>query len=72
MAQNYSQEYQKFLERLKQARLEVDLTQQDVARLLKTTQAYVSKCERGERRVDIVELAKFARIYKKPISFFLS
>jgi hypothetical protein len=27
-------------------------------------------CESGERRVDVVELAEFARLYRKPLSFF--
>jgi len=29
-----------------------------------------SKCESGERRVDVVELMAFARIYGVPINFF--
>ncbi len=34
-------------------------------------QSYVSKCESGERRVDVIELAEFARLYGKPIEFFV-
>jgi hypothetical protein len=30
----------------------------------------VSKCESGERRVDIVELKEFARLYGRGLSFF--
>jgi hypothetical protein len=33
--------------------------------------AFVSKCESGERRVDVVELAVLARLYAKPITWFL-
>jgi len=68
----YSSEYQRFLKRLKEARLESGLTQSDVAKLLKQYQSYVSKCESGERRVDAVELVKYAKVYKKDIMFFLS
>ena len=67
----YSSRYQKFLEKLKQARLDAGLSQVEVAEKLDKPQSYVSKCESGERRVDVVELQDFAEIYKKPIEFFL-
>ena len=47
------------------------LTQAEVARRLHRTQAFVSKCESGERRVDVVELEAFARLYGKPLGFFV-
>jgi len=37
---------------------------------LREPQSYVSKCESGERRVDGVELAEFARLYKKDLAYF--
>jgi transcriptional regulator with XRE-family HTH domain len=55
---------------LKQARLEANLTQTEVAKLLGKTQAYVSKCELGERRIDVIELAAFAKLYRKSPSYF--
>jgi transcriptional regulator with XRE-family HTH domain len=55
----YSDEYAVFLAELRAARREAGLTQQDVATRLRQTQSFVSKCERGERRVDIVELRRF-------------
>jgi transcriptional regulator with XRE-family HTH domain len=67
----YSTEYKAFLHHLRQARHEKGLTQMDVAQLLGKHQSYITKCENGERRVDIVELAEFARIYDKPIEYFL-
>jgi hypothetical protein len=33
--------------------------------------SYLSKCESGERRVDVIELEAFAKLYGKPLSFFL-
>ena len=63
--------YKRFLEQLKQARREAELDQADVAKRLKRPQSYVSKCESGERRVDIIELAAYARIYKKSLSYFV-
>ena len=47
------------------------LTQIEVARLLGRPQSFVSKCESGERRVDVTELAKFAGVYRKPLDFFI-
>ncbi|BAZ18851.1 helix-turn-helix domain-containing protein (plasmid) [Calothrix sp. NIES-4071] len=67
----YAPEYQEFLRRLRDARSEAGLTQSEVAGKLNQPQSYVSRCESGERRVDVVELAKFAVIYKKPLSYFV-
>ncbi len=67
----YSTRYQKFLDSLKQARLEANLSQVEVAGKLEKPQSYVSKCESGERRVDLIELVAFAEIYHKPIEYFI-
>lgn len=48
------------------------LLQEEVARRLGKPQSYVSKCESGERRVDVIELAELAAIYGVPIGFFVS
>ena len=55
----YSQEYSRFLELLRDARENKGLTQTEVAQRLGQTQSFVSKVERGERRLDIVELRAF-------------
>ncbi len=55
----YSKSYEIFLERLKQARLDSGLSQKEVADRIGRTQSFVSKCERGERRIDIVEMRAF-------------
>lgn len=72
MAIKYRAKYQKFLGKLREARLEAGLTQVEVGKKLKQPQAYISKIERGERRVDAVELAEFAKIYKKEVGYFIS
>ncbi len=56
------------LRRLRQARKEAGLTQVEVAKQLKRSQSFVTKAETGERRLDVVELKAFARLYKKPTS----
>ena len=68
----YRQRYRAFLERLRQARRDAGLTQSDVARSLRRPQSFVSKCESGERRVDVVELQQLARLYDRPLTFFVS
>jgi transcriptional regulator with XRE-family HTH domain len=67
----HSKEYRLLLTRLRRVRLESGLTQVQVAKLLRKPQSFLSKCEAGERRLDVLELQKLARIYKKPLSFFL-
>ncbi len=67
----HSPPYRYMLEQLKTARREAGLTQEAVAELLSTTQAFVSKVERGERRIDPVELAEFAAVYEKELGYFL-
>ena len=32
--------------------------------------SFVSKCELGERRIDPIDLKKFAEVYRKPIEYF--
>ena len=66
----YSKDYQAFIRKLREARLSAGLTQVDVAQKLKKPQSYVSKIERGDRRVDIAELKELARHYKKSLDYF--
>ena len=65
-----TKEYQDFATKLKRARQEAGLTQVQVAKKLKRPQSYISKAEAGEQRLDIVEIRKFATLYKKDISYF--
>ena len=66
----YSKDHKYTVEQLKKARQEANLDQMEVAKLLGKTQSHVSKVEAGQRRIDIVALKEFARIYKKPIAWF--
>ncbi len=67
----HSTAYKRFLGLLRGAREDAGLTQSDVAKSLGVHQSFVSKSESGERRVDIIELHAFAKLYKKPITYFL-
>ena len=66
-----TKEYLLFIRNLKKARLESELTQFEVSKIIKRPQSYISKCEAGEQRVDIVELNKFAKLYKKSLNYFI-
>jgi transcriptional regulator with XRE-family HTH domain len=68
----YSKDHKFLAEQLKRAREESNLDQGEVAKLLKKTQSYVSKIESGQRKLDVVQLKKFAKIYKKNLEFFIN
>lgn len=63
----YSREYSLFLDLLHLARQQTGLTQGDVAAILGVTQSFVSKCERGERRLDVVEVRLWCKALGIPI-----
>ena len=67
----HAKEYQVTIKRLKEARLALGLKQGDVATKIDKPQSYISKIERGERRIDVAELSILARIYKKDINYFI-
>jgi transcriptional regulator with XRE-family HTH domain len=56
-----TQDYASFRQALKRARKKAGLTQTELAERLGETQSFVSKCERGERRLDIVEVRSYCR-----------
>lgn len=67
----YNVNYRKLLVQLKRAREERGLTQAAAAQLVEMTQSTLSKCENGDRRIDIIELVRFAKAYEKDIEYFL-
>lgn len=64
-------EYKQVVERLKQARLDIGLTQKEVSDKIKKPQSYVSKIEAGEQRLDVLELKLFAKLYSKSLDYFI-
>ena len=67
----FSKDHKYTIGKLKNARLEAGLDQSEVAKLLGKTQPHISKIEAGQRRLDIVQIKEFAKIYKKPFDFFV-
>lgn len=52
----YSKQHELFIQELRSLRIERGVSQVELAKKLKTSQSIVSKCERGERRIDVIEL----------------
>ena len=67
----YTKDHNLIVERLKKARLEFGLGQVEVAKKLGKTQSYLSKIESGQRRFDVLQLKEFAKLYKKPLDYFV-
>lgn len=67
----FAKEHQYTVEQLKKARADAGLDQVEVAKLLGKTQSHISKIEAGQRRLDVVQLKEFAKIYKKDLAFFI-
>ena len=63
--------YKEFLTRLLAARMKSGLTQGEAARHLCVPQSRLSRMESGERRIDVIELSELARLYGKPLSYFV-
>jgi transcriptional regulator with XRE-family HTH domain len=59
----HSRTYKRLVDRLVAARKEAELTQVEVAKKLDKPQPFVSKCESGERRIDVVEFLYLCRLY---------
>lgn len=57
-------------ERLRVAREEAGLSQDQVAQHLDLPRPAISLFERGQRRVEALELARLAKLFKKPLSYF--
>ncbi len=68
----YSPAYEALERNLREARKSAGLTQAEAAQRLGKPQSFISKCESGERRLDVIELRVLAELYDKDILFFLT
>ncbi len=59
------------MKRLIKARHDAGFLQEDVSRRLGKPHSFLSKCELGERRLDIIEVQHIASIYGKTVNYFL-
>ena len=67
----YQETYDVFLERLILAREEAGLTQRQVSARMGMAHSFLSKCETGERRVDVMEFLQLTKLYGKSLDYFL-
>jgi transcriptional regulator with XRE-family HTH domain len=67
----YSREYAVVLRLLRAARDKSGLTQADLAKKLKLTQSFVSKIERGDRRLDIIQLRTICEVFGLSLAEFV-
>jgi transcriptional regulator with XRE-family HTH domain len=58
----HTSEYAAFLGLLRETRESADITQVELAHRLRETQSRVSKWERGEIRLDVIQLRNICRI----------
>ena len=68
----HSPHYQVFRNLLIEARESAGMTQVQVAELLRKPQSFVSKYERGERRLDFTEFIEVAATLEIDVNAFIS
>jgi transcriptional regulator with XRE-family HTH domain len=57
-------------DRLREARKYSGLKQEEVASYLKIPRTALTDIEAGQRRVEAIELARLAKLYRQPVGFF--
>lgn len=67
----FTGQYDYFRELLVKAREDAGYSQAQLAARLKKPQSYVSKYERGERRLDVIEFLEIAEILKIDVESFI-
>ena len=71
MKSRHSPTYRRMLAALREAREAAGLTQTEAGKVFGGHASFVSKIESGERRLDVVELASFCRLYSVRLPAFL-
>ena len=72
MNEDPSVEWRRLGGRLRGAREYLSLSQQDVAASTGIPRSAISDIERGQRKVDSLELRKLAKVYRRPVSGLLN
>ena len=72
MATNEDNDRRKIGTRLKETREYLGLSQDEVAKALKMPRPAISLIESGERKVEALELKKFAALFQQSVDYFIS
>jgi transcriptional regulator with XRE-family HTH domain len=72
MISDHKEEYKKIAAKLRAARKTRGLNQGRLSAKIDKSQSYISKVEAGKINIGAVELNLLAKIFKKPIEYFLS
>jgi DNA-binding XRE family transcriptional regulator len=67
----HTPEYAAFLRLLRETRETANVTQVELGRRLGQTQSFVSKCERGEIRLDVIQLRAICGLLDTDLSTFI-
>ena len=68
--ENDAEERRRLGERLRDARKYLGLKQEEVAAYLKIQRTALTDIEKGQRKVEAIELARLARLYRQPVGYF--
>ena len=63
--------YDAILARLVKAREAVGMSQREVSALMERGNSFVSKCETGDRTIDLMEFIEFAQLYRTSLAALL-
>jgi transcriptional regulator with XRE-family HTH domain len=66
----HTEEYAAFLRLLRETRKAANITQTELARRLSQTQSHVSKWERGELRIDVIQLRNICHVLGTELTVF--
>lgn len=68
----FTVEYSELLRLLKEIRRSTNVTQVELAEKLGQSQSFVSKCERGERRMDVIQLRTVCHVLGTTLPAFVA
>jgi len=67
----FTKDYQNMLQELRKSQENEDITQVQLGKKLKQTQSWISKVERGERRLDVIELKHWLKAINTNLTTFI-